>query len=67
MQCAKCLYNGGCSLQAIARDITGCEGHSKEKPPKANEVRCSYCGEWIHKDRVFTHKDGKHYCCFKCF
>ena len=26
-----CEYNGGCQLQEIAPDITGCSGHSKQR------------------------------------
>lgn len=31
MLCYKCEYDGGCQLQEIAPDITGCSGHSKYK------------------------------------
>lgn len=31
MVCYMCEYDGGCQLQEIAPDITGCSGHSKYK------------------------------------
>lgn len=33
MVCYLCEYDGGCQLQEIAPDITGCSGHSKYKEP----------------------------------
>jgi hypothetical protein len=35
------MYENNCSLRDIAKDITGCEGHSKEKPSKKEEVKKS--------------------------
>ena len=38
MNCDFCAFNGGCQLQDVAPDITGCTGHSKYKErPKRQE------------------------------
>lgn len=31
MMCVKCIYEENCNLKEIAKDITGCDGHSKLK------------------------------------
>ncbi len=31
LKCSVCLYKNNCSLREIAKDITGCEGHSKDR------------------------------------
>lgn len=38
MICYLCEYDGGCQLQEIAPDITGCSGHSRYKQ---QECTCS--------------------------
>ena len=43
MRCIDCEYNGSCSVQEIAPDITGCEGHSKPRKLKPNECMCTCC------------------------
>lgn len=67
MNCKICIYDNNCSLQDIAKDITGCEGHSKEKVPKEGQVKCNTCHEWIDKDRAFKLKYIDEYCCFRCY
>lgn len=37
LNCYMCEYDGNCSLQEIAPDITGCEGHSKYKGKRITE------------------------------
>jgi hypothetical protein len=66
VKCTHCLYEENCSLKEIAKDITGCDGHSKERPPKENQVRCLSCKRWVDKNKTFERKDGKH-CCFDCY
>lgn len=54
MKCEMCLYNGSCSLQDIAEDISGCEGHSKERP--LNEVRYSLCDKVVDRPEEYRLK-----------
>ena len=42
MKCTDCEYNGNCSVQEIAEDITGCEGHSKPIV-EDGKCRCERC------------------------
>lgn len=67
MKCSDCLYNDNCSLKEIAKDITGCEGHSKERLPRENEIKCGFCGRFVIKERVFTNTEGKNAICFDCW
>lgn len=34
MRCDQCKFDKNCSLKEIAKDITGCTGHSKERDKK---------------------------------
>lgn len=67
MKCKDCLYENNCSLKEIASDLTGCEGHSKERPPHKGEVKCSCCKTWIHNSQAFKHKTNGTFICFSCY
>lgn len=67
MKCEQCLFEGDCSLRKIASDLTGCEGHSKERPPHKGEVKCSCCQTWVQQSEAFNHKINGKYICFKCY
>ena len=67
MKCSQCLYVENCNLKVIAKDITGCLGHSKEKPIEKGYQKCSCCGEITHENRLFFHSNGKDVICFNCF
>lgn len=52
----------------MASDITGCEGHSKEKPLEECKVICSSCNEIVDRDKAFISKYNDKDCiCFKCY
>lgn len=67
MQCNQCLYENNCKLKEISKYLTGCEGHSKERPPHKGEVKCLCCKQWKNKNKVFTHIDGNNHICFDCY
>ena len=68
MKCTQCLFEDNCSLRKLAKDLTGCEGHSKERPPNEGEVKCSCCGQWRSTEKVFYHKtDTTKNLCFCCY
>jgi len=69
MICRACLYETNCKLKEIAPDITGCEGHSKEKPPIEGYLKCYCCRTWNPQNRMFKHKYDKERksICFDCF
>ena len=67
MKCSNCLYEDNCSLKDIAKDLIGCEGHSKKRPPRKGEVKCSCCGKWVHQSQAFKHKETGKYLCFDCY
>lgn len=67
MKCTQCMYEENCSLREIAKDLTGCMGHSALKPPREGYYQCCGCKAWYPKDKIFLHKDGKHHLCFNCY
>lgn len=67
MKCKDCLYNENCELKEFAKDITGCEGRSKERLPKKDEVKCSHCNSWIHLSKALKHRNNDVYLCFECY
>ena len=67
MKCSSCLYENNCNLGSIAKDSTGCEGHSKIRNRKENEVKCDCCKNWVDENNAFEYIDGKHYLCFDCY
>lgn len=67
MKCGNCLYRDNCSLKDLEKDLTGCEGHSKERPPREGEVKCKCCGQWVSKYKTFTDINGQNPICFTCW
>lgn len=74
MNCTSCEYNNCCSIQAIAPDITGCTGHSKERKLKDNECMCISCKSiFLYKEDgtikyIFPKKDNRNLgLCFNCY
>lgn len=68
MKCTQCLFEDNCNLKKLAKDLTGCEGYSKERPPNEGEVKCSCCGQWKSKKEVFEHNtDENKNLCFNCY
>ena len=67
MKCSSCLYENNCNLRNIAKDLTGCKGHSKIRNCKDNEVKCDCCGNWVDENNAFEYIDGIHYLCFDCY
>ena len=67
MKCACCIKENNCKLRNITKDLTGCEGYSKERPPRANEVKCACCGEWVKEEETFQDINTHKHICFKCF
>ena len=67
MECSICLYNNNCSLQDIAKDILGCTGHSKLRPPKEGQIQCESCKGWFDEDRMFKRKNSDTGLCFDCY
>lgn len=54
MKCIDCEYDKNCSVQEIAEDITGCEGHSKPRNTKLTSVT---------KQILIKRKRGLRYAC----
>lgn len=67
MKCKDCLCKNNCSLKEVAKDLIGCEGHGKERPPHKGEVKCYCCSSWVHLSNAFKRKDSNKYLCFKCY
>ena len=67
MKCSICLYEENCNLKNVAPDLTGCDGHSKLKPPKENQSKCCCCLQWKDNDGMFHHSDGNKHICFECW
>lgn len=66
MKCTECKFEYNCNIRKIAKDITGCEGHSR-KINTEDEVRCMYCKEWVHKSKAYEPSVFKgHYICIRC-
>jgi hypothetical protein len=67
MKCTQCLFEDKCNLREIAKDLVGCAGHSRARPPRAGEVRCRSCKEWVDKNKAFKQKNAENYCCYTCY
>ena len=72
MRCIYCEYNGSCSVQEIAPDITGCEGHSKPRKLKPNECMCTCCKKIFDENSgdfpIFRSKSNPNKgMCFDCY
>lgn len=71
MRCADCIYNRNCSLQEIAEDITGCEGHSKSRELEDGQCKCDCCKRIFtlkENHKIFQRKDNpKRGVCFNCY
>lgn len=67
MKCYECELENDCQLKITANDITGCDGHGRQKPPKPGMVSCMCCGNWVDKNKTFSHKNGRDYLCFDCY
>ena len=52
MKCTQCLFEENCDLRKISKDLIGCEGPSKERPPNEGEVKCSCCGQWRSTEKT---------------
>lgn len=66
MKCKVCKFESNCSLREIAKDIIGCEGHSKSKYENDELVQCATCGCWSYEDDTFKLEDGV-YTCYECY
>lgn len=64
MKCKVCKFENSCSLKDIAKDLTGCEGHSKSKYKDSELVQCISCKEWT--SYAFDWEDGT-YMCYECY
>lgn len=67
MRCTQCEFDKYCKLKEIASDLIGCDGHSKERAPSENEVKCICCKEWVKKKECFKNSNNNTYVCFRCF
>lgn len=68
MRCEQCKFDDNCSLKEIAKDITGCTGHSVPRELRKNEVRCWQCGDFVDKEKAFQDKNYKSiWICFNCY
>ena len=65
------IYNeidDNCSLKEIAKDITGCTGHSVSKELRKNEVVCWKCGNLVDEERAFQDRNYENiWICFNCY
>lgn len=66
MKCINCMYEKDCELKKIAKDLTGCEGHSKAKIHK-EKVKCFCCNKLVKNEHAFLHKIYNKHLCFKCY
>lgn len=66
MKCKVCKFESNCSLREIAKDITGCEGHSKSRYEDDELVECGTCGCWSYKEYSFEIEEGE-YACSDCY
>lgn len=64
MKCEVCRFESNCSLREEAKDITGCEGHSKSKYEDGKLVQCIACKEWVCD--AMNWEDGT-YICYGCY
>ena len=71
MKCIDCEYDKNCSVQEIAEDIIGCEGHSKPRKLKDGECRCDCCKKIFSlkgNSCIFPRVDNpKRGLCFNCY
>lgn len=67
MKCKDCLYKSNCSLREIASDLTGCEGHSKERLTHKDKVKCSCCKTWVRESQAFKNITYRTFLCFNCY
>lgn len=71
MRCIDCDYNNNCSVQEIAENITGCDGHSKLRGLKDGECQCECCKKIFVLEEnpvIFPRANNpKNGLCFDCY